>query len=79
MLLDCKTWPHLGFAGLQSRPSYDFVGLQIGQCLDLLGLGLLGLGVAGLPTELTCCWIAKLGQAWVLLHCQLGQAMILLD
>jgi hypothetical protein len=52
-----------GFAGLPSGP----------------GLGLLGLGVAGLPTELTCCWIAKLGQAWVLLHCQLGQAMILLD
>jgi hypothetical protein len=49
-MLDCETWPRLGFAGSQSRPSYDFVVLQINPSLDLLDCHL---------DQALVCWIAN--------------------
>jgi hypothetical protein len=59
-LLDCETWPSLGFAGLPTQPSYDFSGLPIGPSLDLLDCQL---------DQALGCWIAN--WASVLLDCQL--------
>jgi hypothetical protein len=50
MLLDCETWPSLGFAGLSTRPGYDFAGLPIAPELDLLDCHM---------DQALVCWIAN--------------------